>query len=90
MPIGILDFVVRIGLALSTGFLFGVILLAYHRLKNTKMLLITIGFGIFFAHALITVPELFNEAYAVVMTENVHFLYNLIGLVFIFLGILKD
>jgi len=54
------------------------------------MLLITIGFGIFFAHALITVPELFNEAYAVVMTENVHFLYNLIGLVFILLGILKD
>ncbi|MGD0979445.1 MAG: hypothetical protein ABR962_09935 [Candidatus Bathyarchaeia archaeon] len=89
MPIGILDFVVRIGLVLSTGFLFG-IFLTYHRLKNLKMLLITVGFGIFFVHALITVPELFNEAYAVVMTENVHFLYNLIGLVFILLGILKD
>jgi len=90
MPIGILDFVLRIGLVLSTGFLFGIILLAYFRLRNLKMLLITVGFGIFFVHALITVPELFDEAYAVVMTENVHFLYNLIGLVFILLGILKD
>jgi hypothetical protein len=89
MPIGILDFVVRIGLVLSTGFLFGIIFLTYHRLKNLKILLTTIGFGIFFVHALITVPELFNEAYAVVMTENVHFLYNLIGLVFILLGTLK-
>jgi len=90
MPIGILDFVLRIGLVLSTGFLFGIILLAYFRLRNLKMLLILVGFGIFFVHALITVPELFDEAYAVVMTENVHFLYNLIGLVFILLGILKD
>lgn len=90
MPIEILDFVVRIGLVVSTGFLFGIILLTYHRLKNLKMLLITIGFGIFFVHALITVPELFNEAYAVVMSENVHFLIHLIALVFILLGILKD
>ena len=90
MSIGILDFVVRIGLVLSTGFLFGIVLMTYYRLKNLRMLLNTVGFGTFFVHALITVPELFNEAYAVVMTENVHFFINLIGLVFILLGLLKD
>jgi len=86
----ILQLVVRIGLVVATTFIFGIVLLAYLRLKNRKMLLILIGFGIFFAHALIAIPELFSEAYAITLDENMHLLIHLIALIFILLGILKD
>ena len=90
MPIGILDVIVRIGLVLATSFLFSIVFLTYYRLRNRKMLLITVGFGIFFVHALITVPELFSNAYQIAMSENVHLLIHLIALAFILVGILKD
>ena len=90
MPIGILEIVVRIALVLLATFLFVIVFLAYLRLKNRKMLLISVGFGIFFAHALASIPELFSNAYNVLFTENVHLLINLIALVFILLGTLKD
>jgi uncharacterized membrane protein YadS len=90
MSVGIIDSVVRIGLVLATTFLFGIVLMAYLRLKNRKMLLITVGFGVFFVHALIAIPELFSDAYAIALDENVHLFMHLVGLVFILLGILKD
>ena len=86
----ILELVVRIGLVLATSIIFGIVLLAYLRLKNRKMLLILIGFGIFFVHALIYIPELFIEAYKLVLDENMHLLIHLIALIFILLGTLKD
>jgi hypothetical protein len=90
MAVGILDVIVRVGLTLATSFLFGIVFLAYLRLRNFKMLLISVGFGIFLAHALITIPELINEAYYIVLDENLHLLIHLIALVFILFGILKD
>ena len=90
MSVGILDVVVRLALVLATGFLFGIVFLTYYRLRNRKMLFITIGFGIFFVHALLYVPELFGSAYMIAMDENVHLLIHLIALLFILLGILKD
>jgi hypothetical protein len=90
LQIGILDVIVRVALVLATAVLFSIVFLVYYRLKNRKMLLITVGFGIFFVHALITIPELFNEAYQIAMSENVHTLLHVIALVFILLGILKD
>jgi uncharacterized membrane protein YadS len=89
MPVGILEVVVRIGLLLATTFLFGIVLVTYLRLKNHKMLLITAGFGVFFASSLIAVPELFSESYAIALDENIHLLIHLIGLILILLGILK-
>lgn len=86
----IIDVVVRIGLVVATTVLFGIVFLAYLRSRNRKMLLITAGFGTFFVHALITVPELFSEAYPIALDENMHLLFHLIGLIFILLGILKD
>ena len=86
----IVDFVVRIALVVATTVSFGIVFLAYLRARNRKMLLITIGFGIFFVHALISVPELFNEAYAIALDENAHLLFHLSGLIFILLGRLKD
>jgi hypothetical protein len=90
MPVGTLDIIVRVGLVLATTLLFSIVFLAYLRLKNRKMLLISIGFGIFWVHALLTIPELFSEVYAIDFGENVHLLIHMIALVFILVGILKD
>lgn len=90
MTIGILDVAVRVALVAATTVLFFLIVSAYRRMKNTKMLLITTGFGIFWAHALVSLPELVNAAYHVALDENAHLLFSLIGLMFILLGILKE
>ena len=88
--IGILEIAVRIGLTVATSFLFGIVLLGYWRTRTIKMLLVSLGFAVFFVHALITIPELFNDAYQIAMSENLHLLIHLIALVFILLGILKE
>jgi hypothetical protein len=90
MSVGIVDVVLRFGLFLATGLLFGIVFLSYWRTRTRKMLLISIGFAVFFVHALITIPELFSDAYQIAMSENVHLFIHLIALVFIVLGILKD
>lgn len=86
----ILDVVVRLGLVWATSFLFGIVLMAYLRLRSRKMLLISIGFGIFFVHALIYIPGLITEGYHVILTENEHLIIHLVALIFIALGIFKD
>ncbi len=90
MPMGVLDVVLRTGLTLATSFLFGIVFLGYWRTRTRKMLLISVGFAVFFAHALITIPELFSDAYQIAMNENLHLLIHLIALVFILLGTLKE
>jgi predicted transporter len=90
MSIGILDVIIRVGLTLATGFLFGIMFLGYWRTRTRKMLFITAGFAVFFIHALITIPELFSSSYQVAMSENVHLAIHLIGLVLIAIGILVD
>ena len=47
-----IDIIIRIILTVATAFLFSIVFAAYLRLRNRKLLLISIGFGIFFAHAL--------------------------------------
>ena len=90
MNIGILEIAVRIGLTVATSCLFGIVFLGYWRTRTIKMLLVSLGFAVFFVHALITIPELFNDAYQIAMSENLHLLIHLIALVFILLGILKE
>ena len=72
-----IDMVIRVGLIVATAFLFGVVFLAYLRMKNRKMLLISVGFGAFLVNALLHIPELINEDYAGMFSENV-FLFFLI------------
>jgi hypothetical protein len=57
--------------------------LAYLRVKSRKLLLISIGFLIFFVQYVATIPELY---FNFVIDENLH----LVALVFILIGILKD
>jgi hypothetical protein len=85
-----LDVLLRVSLVLATGFLFGIILLAYNRIRNTKLLLIATGFAVFFIHALLYMPEIMISQYTFKFTENRHIAFNLIALVFIALGILRE
>jgi hypothetical protein len=85
-----IDMVIRAGLIIATGFVFTIILLTYLRIRNRKMLLMSIGFGIFFLAALVHIPALFVEEFKLMWTENINLLINLIGLIFVALGILKD
>lgn len=90
MQIGLLDVAVRAGLILATTILFLLVVSTYWRMRNSKMMLISVGFGVFWVHALISLPELINEAYHIALDENMHLLIPLVGLIFILLGILKD
>lgn len=87
MTAEILDWVIRSVIVFATAFLFGIVFIAYVRVKNRKLLLISTGFAIFFAQALISFPELF---YNFTIDENIHLLLHLIALIFILVGILKD
>jgi hypothetical protein len=85
----ILDIVVRMALIFATATLFGIVLLAYLRLRSRKMLLITTGFGIFFLNALILMLELFSQDIDMLISQNLHLFMNFVGLIFILFGTLK-
>jgi hypothetical protein len=87
MAVELIDIVIRALLVLATGFLFGIIFVAYLRVKSRKLLLISIGFLIFFIQYIATIPELF---FNFAINENLHLSLHLIALVFILIGILKD
>jgi hypothetical protein len=73
-----------------TAVIFGITLLTYSRFRNKKMLLLTVGFGLFFVHGLISIPELFNSVYNTDFTESLHLLIDAIALLFLLLGVLRD
>jgi hypothetical protein len=87
MAVELIDVVIRVLLVLATGFLFGIIFVAYLRVKSRKLLLISIGFLIFFVQYVATIPELY---FNFVIDENLHLALHLVALVFILIGILKD
>ncbi len=87
MAVELIDIVIRVLLVLATGFLFGIIFVAYLRVKSRKLLLISIGFLIFFVQYVATIPELY---FNFVIDENLHLALHLVALVFILIGILKD
>lgn len=86
--LSVFDIIERLLLILATTSLFGIVFLAYLRVKNNKMLFTSIGFGSFVLYAFLGVPEIFGQTFHV--EENVHLLLHLIGLTFVLLGILKD
>ena len=86
--ITVFDVVVRVLLVIATSLLFGIVFLAYLRLKNRKMLFISIGFGFFVIYALLAIPEIFGQP--IVLEENLHLLFHLVALVFLLIGTLRD
>jgi len=57
MAVELTDLIIRIALVVATALLFTIIFAAYLRVRNRKLLFISTGFGIFFAHGLITIPS---------------------------------
>jgi hypothetical protein len=88
MSLPLFDLSLRISLVIATGILFTIVFAAYLRLKNRKLLFLSTGFGIFFVHALIYIPELFGPTYTI--SENTHLIIHLVALLFILFGTLKD
>ena len=85
-----IEMVIGVGLIVTTSILFAIVLLTYLRMRNTRMLFITLGFGTFFIGALLHLPQIFIEEYSLIITENVMLLFQLVGLLFIAIGVLKD
>jgi hypothetical protein len=86
----IIEMVIGVGLIATTSVLFAIVLLAYIRMRNTRMLFITLGFGTFFIGAILHLPQIFFEEYNLMITENVMLFLQLVGLLFIAIGVLKD
>ena len=85
-----IDMIIGIGLIATTTILFVIVLLAYLRIRNVKMLFITSGFGTFFIAAVLHLPKILSAEYSFMLPENVFLLLQLIGLIFIVIGVLKD
>lgn len=88
MSLPVFDIALRVVLVIATGILFTLVFAAYLRLRNKKLLFLSIGFGIFFVHALVYIPELFGPTY--IISENTHLVIHLIALSFILISTLKD
>jgi hypothetical protein len=86
----LIEMVIGVGLIATTSVLFAIVLLTYFRMRNTRMLFITLGFGTFFIGAILHLPQIFIEDYNLMITENVMLFLQLIGLLFIAIGVLKD
>ncbi len=85
-----IEMAIGVGLIATTSILFAIVLLTYVRMRNTRMLFVTLGFGTFFIGAILHLPQIFIEEYNLMITENVMLLFQLIGLLFIAIGVLKD
>ena len=85
-----LDVALRIALVAATAFLFGIILIAYLRIKTTKLLYISAGFAVFLLHSLLFMPQIMFQSITIQITDNIHIAFNLIALVLITLGIIRE
>jgi hypothetical protein len=85
-----IEMIIGIGLIATTTLLFAIVLLAYLRMRNTRMLLVTLGFGAFFIAAILHLPTILSEDMSLMLPENLFLLLQLIGLIFIAIGVLKD
>jgi len=84
------DELLRIALIVATGFLFLIVLVAYVRMRSTRLLLITAGFAVFFVNALLYMPEIIDQSISLVLSDNLHIAFNLIALVLIAIGIVSE
>jgi len=73
-----------------TTIIFIIALIAFLRLRTRKALLLTTGFGLFFAHGIIGIIEMLVLSFNLEFTEGWHLLVDAIALVLILAGTLKD
>jgi len=84
------DIIARILFLIVTTVIFAIALLTYSRLRNKKTLFLTVGFGLFFIHGLISIPEIFFNAYNLAFTDSIHILIDGVALLFLLIGVLRD
>ena len=66
-----IEMIISVGLIAIMSVLLAIVLLTYLRMRSTRMLFITLGFGTFFIGAILHIPQIFSEAYSLMITENV-------------------
>ncbi len=86
----IIAYIARITFIIVTTVIFVVALITFLRLRKKKTLLLTVGFGLLFAHGLLSIPELLVPSYNVQFTDSWHLLLDAVALLFILFGALKD
>jgi hypothetical protein len=84
------DMLIGIALLTVTIVLFLIVFAAYLRIRGKKMLFISLGFGTIFVGAFLHLIEIIFEPINFMITENILLLFQLIGLLFITIGVLKD
>jgi hypothetical protein len=86
----IIAYVARIAFVVVTTVTFVIALLAFLRLRNKKTALLMAGFGLFFAHGLLSIPELLSSPYNIDFTDSWHLLLDTVAILLILVGALKD
>lgn len=82
--------IARIIFIIVTTVVFAFSLLTFSRLRNKKTTLLTLGFGVFFIHGLISIPEIFIHTFNFEFTDSIHLLIDAVALLLILIGILQD
>jgi len=85
-----IEMVIGVGLVAATSVLFGVVLMAYLRMRNSRLLFVALGFGSFFVGAFLYLVEILIPDLGLMITTNVIMIFQLVGLIFIAVGVLKD
>ena len=85
-----IEMVIGVGLVAATSVLFGVVLMAYLRMRNSRLLFVALGFGSFFVGAILYLVEILIPDLGLMITTNVIMIFQLVGLIFIAVGVLKD
>lgn len=73
-----------------TTLVFAFSFVSFLRFRNQKTLLLALGFGLFFVHGLISIPEMLYHTYNFEFTDSSHLLIDGVALLFILIGVLKD
>lgn len=64
-------------------------LVTFFRFINKKTALLTLGFGLFFVHGLIAIPEILISTYNLQLTDSIHLLIDAVALLLILFGVLQ-
>jgi uncharacterized membrane protein len=80
----------RIVFIMVATIIFIIALLAYLRLRNRKMLLLTVGFGLFLIHGALSIIELLVFSFNIEFTEGYHLLIDAVALLCILVGALRN
>ncbi len=86
----LIDIISRVVFLIITTVIFAIALLTYKRLRNKKTQLLTIGFGLFFIHGVLSIPELFYNTFNIEFTDSLHLMIDAVALLIILIGVLQD